>query len=40
MSWLVLYMTVIVPLLLGLLVVLDLVDFPNKPHAKQGLRIK
>ncbi len=36
MSWLVLYMTVIVPLLLVMLLMMDLVDFEIRPHPKQG----
>jgi len=40
MSWLVVYMTVIVPLLLTVLLVMDLVDFQNRPHPKQSSRIK
>lgn len=40
MSWLVAYMTVIVPLLLAVLLVMDLFDFKNKPHPKQGSSTK
>lgn len=40
MSWLVVYMTVIVPLLLTVLLVMDLVDFTNRPHPKLGSRTK
>ncbi len=36
MSWLVLYMTVILPLLLAVLLVIDLVNFETMPHPKQG----
>ena len=35
MSWMVLYMTVIFPLLLAILLVMDLVDFEIKPHPKR-----
>jgi len=40
MPWLVVFMTVIFPLLLAVLLVMDLVEFKNRPHPKHGSMTK